>query len=110
MFFWYISCTQGIQETTKSSSETEVEPSPKKEKEGTHIPKNIQYDMKLIPAGKFTMGSKMDLSARHEDETPHKVTLTKDFWIGIYEITQENWFEITGDRPSFFQGCDTCPV
>ena len=66
--------------------------------------------MRLIEAGVIHNGIKMELSARHEDETPHNVTLTKNYFIGVYEITQKNWFDVIGKRPSFFKDCDDCPV
>ena len=110
MFLLYMACKQDIQEPVRNDS---VEKQPKKRREVKsviHHPQKIQYEMRLIEAGSFTMGSTKDLSARHEDETPHHVTLTKDYFIGVYEITQMNWLNVTGDRPSFFRDCDNCPV
>ena len=37
-----------------------------------------------IPAGTFTMGD----ANGDDDETPHQVTLTKGFDLGVYEVTQ----------------------
>ena len=53
-----------------------------------------------IPAGTFVMGGTGD------DETPHKVTLTKGFWLGRTEVTQEQWQELMGSNPSKFIGKD----
>jgi len=49
------------------------------------------FEFVRVPAGSFTMGRK-DRAA----ETPHKVAITKDFYIGKYEITQEQWKFIMG--------------
>jgi formylglycine-generating enzyme required for sulfatase activity len=55
-----------------------------------------------IPAGTFTMGSPEDELGRHSDETQHEVTLTQDFYIGVFEVTQRQWERVMGDWPSFF--------
>ena len=48
--------------------------------ENADLGKGIKLEMVLIPAGKFKMG---DPGADHE------VTLTKPFYMGKYEVTQE---------------------
>ena len=112
MLIWFIACWSSIDNVSKiSPSHPETQKSSQQDSRHTSpVTKNISYEMKLIEAGSFTMGSKMDLSARHEDETPHKVTITTNFWMGVYEVTQRNWFDIMGSTPSFFSGCETCPV
>ncbi|MCX6880531.1 MAG: SUMF1/EgtB/PvdO family nonheme iron enzyme [Verrucomicrobia bacterium] len=39
---------------------------------------------------------------RYTDETQHAVTLTKDFYIGVFEVTQRQWELIMGNRSSYF--------
>ena len=34
-------------------------------------------------------------------ETPHRVTLTNDFYIGVYELTQKQWFRVKGTYPTY---------
>jgi formylglycine-generating enzyme required for sulfatase activity len=48
-------------------------------------------DMVHIPAGTFTMGSPTSEPNRNSDETQHSVTLTKSFYMGKYQVTQEQW-------------------
>jgi formylglycine-generating enzyme required for sulfatase activity len=57
-----------------------------------------------IPPGTFRMGSPETEPGREPDETPHRVTLTKGFWLSKYEITQDQWLQITGSNPSHFKG------
>lgn len=54
----------------------------------------------LIPAGSFTMGSDKSSDAK----PVHKVTLTKPFYMGKYEVTQEQWDKIMGSNRSFHKG------
>ena len=44
-----------------------------------------------IDPGEFTMGSPQGEPGRGEDENPHKVVLTKPFWIGKFEVTKREW-------------------
>lgn len=58
--------------------------------------------MRLIPKGTFTMGSPVDELGRRSDETQHQVTLSSDFYIGVFEVTQRQWELVMGNRPSYF--------
>lgn len=64
--------------------------------------------LKLIKvnAGSFTMGSDEKESGRGDDEKPHRATLTKDYWLGQYEVTQAQWKAVMGGNPSLFKGND----
>ena len=64
--------------------------------------KSIGMEFKLIPAGKFTMGD----ASGDEDETPHEVTLTKPFKMGIHEVTQAQYKQVMGVTPSKFKGAN----
>ena len=109
MFLLYMACNQDLQSPVQKLF-VESQTGSIDQQRKIYKSNSIQYEMRLIEAGSFTMGSKMELSARHEDETPHNVTLTKNYFIGVYEITQKNWFDVIGKRPSFFKDCDDCPV
>ena len=52
------------------------------------------------------MGSTKELDpSSHDDESPrHEVTITKDFYLGIYEVTQEEYERVMGVNPSQFKG------
>ena len=66
--------------------------------------KGVKLEMVLIPAGKFMMGSPVSGVGRRENETQHEVTLTKPFYMGKYEVTQEQWQVIMGSNPSEKKG------
>ena len=65
----------------------------------------IEKEMILIRAGKFLMGSPASESGRIVNETQHEVTLTNPFYLGKYEVTQEQWEAVMeGSNPSETQG------
>lgn len=68
-----------------------------------------------IPPGNFMMGSPKEEKERQTvvggDETQHKVTLTKGFYMGVYTVTQEEWLAVIGGiNPSNFKGEKNLPV
>ena len=63
-----------------------------------------------IPPGNFVMGSPRDEKGRKDNETQHKVTLSKGFYMGVYAVTQEQWQAVMGNNPSFFKGEKNLPV
>ena len=65
--------------------------------------------LRRIEPGTFTMGSPEDELGRYTDETQHKVTLTKAYYIGVFEITQKQCQNIMGINPSYYKG-DARPV
>ena len=62
--------------------------------------KDVKLEMVLIPAGKFKMGSPASEVGRRSDEKQHEVTLTKPYYMGKYEVTQEQWEAVMGNNPS----------
>ncbi len=60
--------------------------------------------LRRIPAGKFLMGSPNEELGRKSDETLHEVTLTKAFYIGVFECTQRQYELVMGSDPSDFKG------
>jgi hypothetical protein len=55
-----------------------------------------------IPPGTFLMGSPPNEANRDNDEAQHEVTLTKGFYMGVYEVTQGQWQRLMGSNPSYF--------
>lgn len=65
-------------------------------------------EMVYIEGGTFTMGSPESETNRQSDENQHEVTLSS-FWIGKYEVTQKQYYDVTGKNNSYFRG-DYMPV
>ncbi|MBR3947669.1 MAG: SUMF1/EgtB/PvdO family nonheme iron enzyme, partial [Bacteroidales bacterium] len=66
------------------------------------LAQNIDIETVLVKGGKFNTGS-------NEMKSSNQITLD-DFYIGKFEITQEQWREVMGSNPSYFKDCDSCPV
>ena len=43
-------------------------------------------------------------------QPPHKVSLTKDFYMGKYQVTQEQWVAVMGNNPSDFTTANGKPL
>ena len=77
--------------------------------------KTIKMVFRRLPAGTFIMGSPNDRKiGRFNDETPqHQVTLSQDFYLGVFTVTQKQWERVIGTWPSAFNNPafrDTRPV
>jgi formylglycine-generating enzyme required for sulfatase activity len=60
--------------------------------------------MKLCwcPPGSFRMGSPPDEPGRDPDEGLVRVTLSRGFWLGKFEVTQQEFEAVMGRNPSWF--------
>lgn len=67
------------------------------------IANSIGMELKLLPAATWVMGSESGL-ARDDENPAHKITLTKPFYIGVHEVTQEQYENVMGKNPSHFKG------
>ena len=86
---------------------------------------SIGMKLVLIPPGEFDMGSPKDLIEEelrlhgsdgwYRDHLPgeaprHRVRITKPYWLGVTEVTQEEYQRVIGSNPSKFQGDLKRPV
>ena len=62
--------------------------------------------MRLITGGVFYMGSPGYEPYRGVREYLHRVTLTNDYYIGLYPVTQRQWFQVAGANPSRWSNPD----
>ena len=70
----------------------------------------ICIEMVKVEAGTFMMGATSEMKNPYDDEKPvHQVTLTNDYYMGKYEVTQALWQAVMGSNPSNFKG-DNLPV
>ena len=56
----------------------------------------VKLEVVPIPAGFFLMGD-------DANGPVHKVMITKPFWMGKYEVSQEQWQAVMGNNPSHFK-------
>ena len=76
------------------------DPTPVEDMELPESADSIGMEFKLIPAGTFTMGE------GDQADRAHDVTLTKPFKMGVHEITQAQYEQVMGVKPSEFKGAN----
>ncbi len=73
-----------------------------------NVRNDVKLEMVLIPAGEFMMGLKNNpKEEKTKTKSPqHEVTLTRPFYMGKYEVTQEQWESVMGNNPSSNKGVE----
>ena len=61
----------------------------------------VPMPLVFVPAGEFMMGSN---NGEENERAVHKVVITRPFYLGKYEVMQEQWEKITGKNPSVPKG------
>lgn len=51
----------------------------------------VSFEMTYVPGGTFTMGSPESEPGREPDEGPQRVVSVDPFWIGLYEVTWDEF-------------------
>jgi formylglycine-generating enzyme required for sulfatase activity len=70
---------------------------------GADLINSVGMRFKLVPKGTFEMGSPATEQGRDPEEDPqHPVEITRPFYLGVYEVTQEEYEKVTGSNPSYF--------
>ncbi len=65
------------------------------------LPGDVPLVLMQIPAGSFMMGRYPGEQDSGGDEEPqHEVTISGGFWIGKYEITQQQWLAVMDSWPA----------
>ena len=69
------------------------------------IIQNLVNNMVYVEGGTFMMGatSEQGSDADGDEKPAHRVTLSS-FYIGMYEVTQEEWLAVMDSNPSDFKG------
>jgi formylglycine-generating enzyme required for sulfatase activity len=65
---------------------------------------SIGMKLMLVPKGQFAMGSPRGARNADLDERQTAVTITRDYHIGAFEVTQAQFQRVMGRNPSQFQG------
>ena len=65
------------------------------------ITNSIGMKLVLIPAGEFMMGSS---DGNGHEMPPHRVRITKPFYLGLTQVTQGQYERVIGENPSCFDG------
>ena len=74
------------------------------------VKNGISIDMVKVEAGTFMMGATSEMKDPYDNEKPvHQVTLTNDYYMGMYEVPQTLWEAVMGSNPSAYKG-DNLPV
>ena len=76
------------------------------------LPGGVPLVMVKISAGTFQMGALASERGTSSPEQPqHQATLTSDYYMGKYLVTQGQWQAVMGTNPSYFSSCgNSCPV
>lgn len=82
------------------AKEAETQRLPALESVPASMTNGLGIEFVWIPPGSFMMGSEMGVP----NERPvHRVTINQGFYMGKYEVTQEQWQAVMGTNPSFFK-------
>ena len=84
---------------------------PSRENHTVDLNSTVDLEMIWVEPGTFTMGSDSSESGHDANEAPqHQVTLTKGFYLGKYEVTQQQYLAVTNSNPSHFADDPNLPV
>jgi formylglycine-generating enzyme required for sulfatase activity/tRNA A-37 threonylcarbamoyl transferase component Bud32 len=104
---------QAIQARVVEPRVVEPKEVPESLKAQTSLPEKFTNSLgmkfRLIPAGKFLMGSPRNEKGRFKNELQHEVILTKPYYLGVYPVSQGEYERVMGCNPSYFKG-DRHPV
>ena len=71
--------------------------------------KTTKLVLRKVPEGSFWMGSPEDELGRGDNETLHRVTLSRGFYAGVFEVTQKQWELVMGTNVAQYIGA-TRPI
>ena len=95
----------GFGKETSTSTSCEINRSRKQaESFQEDLGNRIFLEMVKIPGGSFLMGSPEDELERSDDESPQHQVTVQQFFMGKFQVTQEQYQAIMGENPSRFKG------
>jgi formylglycine-generating enzyme required for sulfatase activity len=110
--------TLALETTVKSATDTRTASADTSREAGTDtstearsvgetMVNSIGMKLRRLPAGSLVMGSE---SGEPDERPRHQVALTKSFFMGVHEVTQEQYETIMGANPSYFKKGGSYPV
>jgi len=66
------------------------------------VTNSIGMKLVRVEPGVFLMGSPENEAERLPREHQHEVEITRPFYVGVYEVTQEQYERVMGHNPSYF--------
>jgi formylglycine-generating enzyme required for sulfatase activity len=66
------------------------------------ITNSIGMKLVLVKPGAFLMGSPSNEAGHRDEEYQHEVEITRPFYVGVHEVTQEQYERVVGENPSWF--------
>ncbi|MEZ4915060.1 MAG: bifunctional serine/threonine-protein kinase/formylglycine-generating enzyme family protein [Chitinophagales bacterium] len=106
-YFWTANSSQTADTFSSPSDEAKIVPSQ------NAIIAQLEKNMVYVAGGSFTMGCTSEQGSDcYNYEKPAHTVSVQSFYIGKYEVTQEEWRAVMGSDPPelYFKGCDRCPV
>lgn len=78
---------------------------PKEGDSATIAAGDTEFEMIYVAPGEFRMGATAEQKGTDPNEVPaHDVKLTKGYWIGKLEVSQQQWEAVMGSNPSLYKG------
>lgn len=81
---------------------SEGSPSPLPAELDLELGNGVKMHFKRLETGKFQMGSPPTEEGRANDEARHETTIAKSFLMGVNLVTQAQYQQVMGSRPSVF--------
>ncbi len=77
----------------------------------TTVTSHLGMKLRRIPSGRFYMGSHdSDEYLRNNESPQHKVLMTHNLFVGVYQVTQADFKQVMEYNPSVSTENDACPV
>jgi formylglycine-generating enzyme required for sulfatase activity len=97
-----IGSAAGVQDASAADARKPVKTAPKGKKElSFDLGRGVKLDLVRIRPGTFMMG---DERGDNDEKPLHKVTISRSFYLGKFQVTQEQWEAVMGANPSHFKG------
>ncbi len=103
-----LSSSGGNSQTSTRSEGGNAAPQKQAENVITITVGNVNFDMVKVEAGSFVMGctSEQGSDCWGSESPYHRVTITQDYYIGKFEVTQELYEAVMGVNPSNWKAFD----